>query len=269
MRSTFVLPLRAFLPLILISCEWVSYSPYATKVPLSHRNSNLKELSRLLEGDTLGKAEFSFALITDIQGAYDHLRDAVGHVEKKSGLEFVIVGGDITNYGVQKEYLWTYGLLNDIKVPFLSVIGNHDALANGPALFENLYGPLNFTFQYRGTRFILFNDNVWGFSAVVPDFEWLTSRLEEIAEEEPVVLISHQGPGSDQWDEALNRRYRELINTHQVTLSLHGHSHRFKVERDGESGPVVLHGDDVADRNFLVITVNPINGGIRWHREFF
>lgn len=61
----------------------------------------------------------------------------------KGGFDLAIFTGDATNEGQRDEYELAQKMLNKIKVPLVSIPGNHDARSGGIKLFEEYIGPQN------------------------------------------------------------------------------------------------------------------------------
>ena len=55
------------------------------------------------------------------------------HANGRDDIDFVIHGGDYTEFGVTKEFEWAVERLNQLRVPYVGLIGNHDILGNGQA----------------------------------------------------------------------------------------------------------------------------------------
>lgn len=249
------------------ACRWFELSPYA--VPERDRGQEWHALtmSEVSRTDGTGRA-FSFAVIADVQSAYDELQDAVGRINADSSIRFVIVGGDITQQGLQREFEWVKRSMDDLHTPYLPVIGNHDCLANGVDAFRRLFGPLDYSFTYRGTRFVLFNSNDWEFEGTVPDTAWLESELESAPDSLRLVTVSHIPPWGDQLAGRIGDGLMDLFARRGVDLSIHGHQHNYHFERHDGGGkvPYVL-ADNVEDRNFVKITL--LDSGLSVERIHF
>ncbi|QGS69280.1 hypothetical protein CV093_16035 [Oceanobacillus sp. 143] len=105
--------------------------------------------------------------------------------------------GDLTNYGLQKEYEAIYKLINEQEKPFIHVFGNHDTYG----LLRN--DVLNLTKQKRyhaitkENAVLAFLDttreqdyNVWGGTLDIEQQEWLSEVVEQSGEL-PVIVFAH------------------------------------------------------------------------------
>ncbi|HKP95795.1 MAG TPA: metallophosphoesterase [Fibrobacteria bacterium] len=239
----------------IFSCELFEYSPY--EVPARDRGDArlAAELSRIASTDGPERS-FSFAVIADIQSTYDELKDGVGKINADSSIRFVLVAGDLTQYGLLREFEWVRDGLDRLDAPYLPVIGNHDALANGTEIFRRMFGPLDFSFTYRGARFVIFNDNVWQFDAPVPDTAWLDAELSSAAPESlRLVPVTHIPPWGDQMTPALDTALTEMFARHHATLCVFAHLHNYHFHvGDAERRPYVV-ADNMGGRNFVKITL--------------
>jgi 3',5'-cyclic AMP phosphodiesterase CpdA len=168
--------------------------------------------------------------------------DALNRIE---GLSFVVQLGDFTHVGILGEYRLMLDVFRELSVPFFVVIGNHDQLGNGRAIYEQMFGPVNDGFTFAGTRFVLLDTNSReaAFDGSVPDLSWMRSWLLGSAAEEcdrdanapsgsgteiPVVVFAHVPPDSEEFDAALTPEYWELLHAGGVRLTFHAHEHRFR-----------------------------------------
>ena len=69
--------------------------------------------------------------IGDTQRTYDETEAFVYHANGRDDIDFVIHGGDYTEFGMTKEFGWAVERLNQLRVPYAGLIGNHDTLGNG------------------------------------------------------------------------------------------------------------------------------------------
>lgn len=257
---------------VLLSCGPFEYTPYATGPgAAAYRNdgpaSTAHHLARLAEADTAAAGGFSLALLADSHSAYDALEDAVASVNGDSSIRFTILAGDFTQYGLLREYEWFRDLVADLRRPWITVIGNHDARANGAAIYRGMFGPLDYAFTYGGVRFVCANTNAWDFSAGVPDWSWLEAEVAAAPDSLRVVTVSHIPPFGDQFDSASTSKWRALLARRGVELSLHGHQHNHRDEQTYGDGVRYVVADDVGDRNWVKVTITP--AGVTAERVWF
>ena len=79
-----------------------------------------------IEAKCKGKTTIRFITMGDSQRWYDETEDFVKEVNKRDDIDFVIHGGDMSDFGLTKEFLWQRDIMNGLKVPYVVLIGNHD-----------------------------------------------------------------------------------------------------------------------------------------------
>lgn len=227
----------------------LSYSPH--EVPFPSRNLRVQNLAALEARPPA--ARLRFAVVGDTQRSYDDARDAVGALNRMKDLAFVVQIGDFTDLGRSYEFEWMVEVFGALTVPWFVVVGNHDLLGNGGAIYDALLGPRNDAFTHARTRFVLLDTNSreYGFGGGVPDLAGLADRLAPGPEHDRAVVVSHVGPWSTDFDPSLREAFVSLLAGAGVVLSLHGHDHRY-AEYEYEGVPYFV-ADEVADRALLVV----------------
>ncbi len=211
------------------SCDYFQYSPHAFDLDESQTNLNAKNLLRLESNpadDTI-----RFVITGDSQLAIDELRDLVESVNSLRDVDFVFIAGDLTQKGTAKEYIWVQRELEELDVPYLAIVGNHDLERNGESLFKTMFGQLDYSFSYGNTKFICLNTNsyIYNNNGNIPDTDWLTQEMEVPEEVENVTIVSHIPPWwAPQFDPDLVPVYTNLLANNQKTLvSIHAHASSF------------------------------------------
>ncbi|WP_134088119.1 PQQ-binding-like beta-propeller repeat protein [Olivibacter sp. XZL3] len=182
----------------------------------------------------LGKANaqrFQFAHVTDTHvgsetGAED-LRRTVADINRNKELKFVIVSGDITEFGADDELKLAKQILDSLQIPYYAVPGNHDAnwSESGGNSFRQVFGSETFYFTYGGYRFAGTNSgpNMRMSPGQIPreNLVWLDSILR-LDDNLPLIYVNHypQDSSLNNWYEAIDR-----IKKHDVRLFLCGHGH--------------------------------------------
>lgn len=212
-----------------------AYSPFEAKVDPDYQNTTAKQLQLLAERDTLRKTSFKIALISDSHYHFNDLAEAVEDINKKGGYEFIIVAGDFTENGLLKEYELFHSIMSKADIPYLTVIGNHDHLSNGGAIYEQMFGARNYTFSFNNVRFVVWDNNIWE-SEKEADYDWLKNALRNAIESDTgvetsdsishVVALSHIPPFDGQLIEKRDQ-FHEILRDNQVKLSIHGHKHEY------------------------------------------
>jgi len=214
--------------LLLYSCEQFDFNLYQTNRydgPIEATTSyNLDRLHKLPHKDTI-----FLAFTGDTQRYYDDLEDMVDAINGLPQLDAVFIAGDLVEFAMAHEFEWVCEELIKLNAPFLTVVGNHDCLANGIETYTNLYGPINYAFTWNGIRFIMHNTNgkEFNFNNAVPDVEWMKQELSDTANYQSTIFVSHVPPDHADFDPSLVPDYTKLIReSKNPILSVNGHRHR-------------------------------------------
>jgi Icc protein len=216
-KSLFVLIL-----FIAASCKFI-LSPYSSDTP--QRLQNEVNLRLIKAQEEASGPDFKVAFISDTHNYYDELDKAISTINNSGPYSFIIVTGDITNYGLLEEYEQTYRQLNDLNDPYLVVVGNHDLLSRGKKIFARMFGKTDFSFRYKYADFILFNNNNWESNGSIPDMQWISEALQQSAA--PIkILTAHVSPqDKDRFPEEFISEWSNLVTTFNVNYFLNGHDH--------------------------------------------
>jgi len=186
---------------------------------------------------------FSFAHISDthIGGAVtatDDLRSTVRDINADPDLKFVILTGDITEFGADSELREAKAILDSLNKPWYIIPGNHDGnwSESGANTFRTVFGSETTTFQYGGFLFAgtACGPNMRMGPGQVPheDIVWLDSVLKHLPRSDmPIVYLNHypQDSAQNNWYEAM-----DLLKQHNIQLILCGHWHSNRqIESEG------------------------------------
>ena len=109
------------------------------------------------------------------------LRRCIHDINNLDGLDFVLIGGDLTDFGTDEELASVKGMLDSLKYEYYVVAGNHDAKwsESGCNTFNKVFGYDHFEFVSEGWRFIGCNcgPDMRMAPALLPQesMEWLSS----------------------------------------------------------------------------------------------
>ena len=67
-----------------------------------------------------GQNNDKFVTMGDSQRWYDETLDFVGEINKRDDIDFVIHGGDMSDFGVTDEFLWQRDIMNKLHVPYVA-----------------------------------------------------------------------------------------------------------------------------------------------------
>jgi predicted phosphodiesterase len=242
--------------LSLSSCDsYFSYSPYEAALDGRYHNTTAKQLALIKALDTNESKTFKVALLSDTHYHFDELSEAIAHINNKPDISFAIVTGDITEQGLIKEYIFFYDLMKTLKVPYVTVIGNHDYLSNGETVYSQMFGDFNYTFNFNNVKFVLF-DNVRWESEKEPDFTWFAAALKNEHRWDHVIPASHIPPFDKQLA-GQEELYTGLMTDNHITTSLHGHAHDFSRSQMYGDGVTYVTISSPQKRTYAELTVTP------------
>lgn len=145
------------------------------------------------EGDPL-----RIAFMTDLhysQGSLSarDLSRCIKDINSLEGLDFVLIGGDLTDFGTDEELAFVKKMLDSLNYEYHVVAGNHDAKwsESGCNTFREVFGYDHFDFNAKGWRFIGCNcgPDMRMAPALLPreSMEW----LEALEPEGRTIFVNH------------------------------------------------------------------------------
>lgn len=222
MRSLIVIALFIFL---FVSCKKAfKYNSGEIRLEEKYRDLNSKNISSILS--VPAKDSFNFLVISDSQRSYDDLDEFIKKANSYRNISFVVLNGDITDFGLQSEYLWITERMQKLSSPFLAVIGNHDMLGNGREVYKQMFGAENFSFSYSGYRFVFLNSNSREAmpGEALPDTSWLRKELLVSPSSEKIFVFAHIPPLGGDFNRTIEPVYAALLKDNgRVLYSIHGH----------------------------------------------
>lgn len=227
----------------LMSCA-PEFTMHHKKLKSDERDRNLESLARLsgstpltrLQGEG-GSISFKIGVLSDTHNDYDDLEKTVRLLNARTDLDFILVTGDITNVGMIWEYRQTLALLKKIRVPVVTLMGNHDALTIGKDIYRDMFGPFEFTFTHKGVRFVVWNSSKLEFNKPRQDFSYLKREIQRAApagEVRRTVAVTHIPPMEPEkviFSQSEKDELHGLLRAHGISLSLHGHLHYHSIKK--------------------------------------
>ena len=202
-----------------------------------------------------------FAFITDTHyGKAANNEDMLACIKDinslKDSLEFVLMGGDLTNFGLDEQIAAAKKVMDRLEIPYWIVSGNHDSKwsESGCNTFVRTFGYEQFEFEAGGYRFLGCNcgPDMRMAPALVPrsSMNWIKS----LERGKPVIFLNHYplNDGMSNWFEVR----RELLRL-DCRYAIAGHTHTNK-ERDyfglpGMTGRCGFRGKNVPGYNIFTI----------------
>jgi len=180
---------------------------------------------------------FRFAFISDTHigspdgKAEEDLRRTVADINQMTDIAFVVLTGDITELGTNDEIKRAKEILDELKVSWYIIPGNHDTgwSESGGDSFVRIFGDDKFSFEYEGIRFLgcasgpylRMSDGHVPRSAI----NWLDAELKKLKSKQPLIFLNHYpiDNGLDNWYEITDRLRH--YNTWAI-LCGHGHTNK-------------------------------------------
>lgn len=175
---------------------------------------------------------FTFAHVSDThignETAAEDLRRTVKDINAHPEIRFVIISGDITEFGADEELKLAKTLLDSLNKPWYIVPGNHDMnwSESGGNSFKKVFG--SETFAVKKEEFLFLGTNCGPNMRMSPgqipreNIVWLDSVLKATSKETPIIFVNHypQDSSLNNWYETINR-----LKTHNIQLAICGHGH--------------------------------------------
>jgi 3',5'-cyclic AMP phosphodiesterase CpdA len=245
----------------LTSCELFDYHSLDGNVNINaDGNANAGNIS-VIESKTVDKSRIRFAFVTDTHRDDDETELFVRLLNERDDIDFVLHGGDITDYGYKREFEWTYRNLGRLTVPHAVLLGNHDIPAYGNLIYESVYGSANFAFVAGQYKFIALNTNRLEYEnpGNIPDFDFLGRQIADCGKYRGIVVVMHAPPNSEQFygEECVRRFSDTLSQAPNLYFCLHGHTHHHTVSELLSDGVVYIGCDNIAKRSYLIVDLSP------------
>jgi len=170
------------------------------------------------------------------------LRLTVKDINANDSIAWVIITGDITEFGSKKELEEAKKEFDLLKKPWYIIPGNHDTKwsESGCHDFGKVFGAETFCFQYNGIWFLGTSSgpNMRMGPGQTPKehIVWLEQKLQTIGKEPPIVYVNHYPQNED-----MNNGYAvlDMLRNYNVQLFMCGHGHRNK-QLDIEGVPGIM-----------------------------
>jgi len=180
------------------------------------------------QNDSLVFVHLSDTHIGSGTGAED-LRRTVKDINENAAIQFVVISGDITEFGADAELALAKQILDSLNKPWHIIPGNHDGnwSESGANTFKKIFG--SETFQFNAGKYIFLGTacgpNMHMGPGQIPreNIGWLDSSLKKIPDSTPLIFMNHYplDDGLNNWYEAIDLLKQKNI---QMILCGHGHS---------------------------------------------
>lgn len=252
-------------PLVLLSLLLLSacsnlfdYHAYDTQIS-GETGINAKNKA-LIEVQSQEKKNIKFAFISDTQRWYDETEDVVAHINNRGDIDFVIHGGDLSDFGATREFMWQRDILNKLTTPYVCLLGNHDCIGSGKHTFEKIFGNPNFTLRVGNTLFVCLNTNAleYDYSEPVPDFFFLESQLEIALASgvEQTIVLMHAPPFDLVFNNNVASAFQYSIKRFpNLLFCVYGHNHNTEINDFFNDGINYYGCTNIKDRRYFLFTL--------------
>lgn len=210
-----------------------------------------------------------FALLTDTHvgnatGAID-LENSVNDINQNPLIEFVIISGDVTEFGADEELKTAKKILDKLQKPWYIIPGNHDSnwSESGANSFNTVFGGSTFYFEHQGVVFIGTGSgpNMRMGPGQIPreDIVWLKQTLEKV-DDKPIVYVNHypQDSSLNNWFSAL-----DLLKEKNIQFMICGHGHNNRLYNSEDIPNVMCRSnlrakDAIGGYNIITISDNQV-----------
>ena len=176
---------------------------------------------------------FKFALITDTHignpNNDEDLQRTVDDINQNMPeIEFVIVSGDVTEFGSDKELTMAKNILDQLGVPTYVIPGNHDSnwSESGTNSFLTIFGTETFGIEHNGYKFfgLPSGPNMRMSPGQIPreGITWFKEQLANTDKDTPIIFVNHYP-----MDNSLNNWFEvmDALKPYNVKAMLCGHGH--------------------------------------------
>lgn len=219
---------------------------------------------------------FKFAQLTDTHvggatGAED-LRRTVQDINEQEGIDFVVLSGDVTEFGSDDELALAKQILDSLLIPLHVLPGNHDSnwSESGANSFRRVFGSETFFFEHKGFQFIgtTSGPNMRMSPGQIPreNLVWMDSVFQAHPDVgKPLIAINHYP-----LDSSLNNWYEKVdrLKERNIQLALCGHGHQNKLyDWEGITGVMARSNlranEEVGGYNIITITTDSAHFQVR------
>lgn len=236
----------------------IEYHPYDLDIS-GETDLNAKYI-RQIEERLAGRSSFSFAVISDTQRWYDETADEVESVNAWQAVDFVIHTGDLSDFGMKMEFEKQRDILENLRVPYVCLLGNHDCLATGEEVYRRVFGDPNFSFVAGNTLFICLNTNAleYDYSQAIPDFAYLGELRENLPPSVTRTIVAmHAGPYTEQFNNNAAKMFHYFIKSFpSLQFCLYGHTHQLGANELFDDGIIYYNCPSANKRTYLRFTLD-------------
>lgn len=189
-----------------------------------------------------------FAVLSDVHislgsASVKGTEACVEDINKNPNIQFVMITGDIANFGSDDEIACAKRIFDGLRVPWFIIPGNHDATwsESGTNSFTKIFGYERFEFEAGNFKFlgVPCGPNIRMAPALVPreSMLWLKDEVKALPDDKPLFFVTHYPLDSSliKYDDVLS-----TIKSKNIQLVFSGHWHQDRaMVYDGVPGVIV------------------------------
>jgi hypothetical protein len=200
-------------------------------VPLSIHQWNQREISRI---KVANPTEFTFAVFGDNKGNKSIFEPLLRDIDHDTEIAFAIDVGDLVSEGERGKYRrFLNQVQENLTIPFLTAIGNHDLNNGSSSNYQEIFGPTFYSFQAGQSYFIVLDATTEsGFDRT--ERQWLEYELQKAQALKTRFVFMHVppfDPRGNGFNKCLPEKDREdlldLCRRYNVTHLFASHIHGY------------------------------------------
>lgn len=220
------------LALLAVALVWLAgLTRLDDRLTLPARHWNPDNLARV---QSVSKNPLSFAVFGDSRNGPRVFGRLLAQASRDPDLSFAVHLGDLVPDGQVKHYaLFFRQVRQHLKMPLLTVAGNHEYDKNGRGLYREIFGPPNYAFSLHHAYFIML-DNAARAVLDPEQLSWLEKELKKAQGYKHRLVFLHVplfdprvGEKPHALPEAAGRQLLALFQEHRVTHVFAGHIHGY------------------------------------------
>ncbi|MGM0500940.1 MAG: glycosyltransferase [Bacillota bacterium] len=194
---------------ILILAIIISYRIYAPRSIQEFNAVNLKNIEEVKE-NLKDQESFSFAVVGNIKNSITTFDKKILPSLEKNDVDFVIsTGNNVVDSGEGK-YRVLYRTLSNMKVPFITGVGDNEVKEEGYKNYYKYFGPFYFSFHIRDNYFIFLDTT--GHSPKPWQKTWLENELQESKKYDNCFVIMNKPPMEINLDYLLDEKNKYIAS---------------------------------------------------------
>jgi hypothetical protein len=162
-----------------------------TYAPLPVHDWNNKKISQI---QVANSQNFTFATFGDNKGNSSIFEHLLCDIDHDTEIAFAIDVGDLVSEGKKGRYRRFLNQVEEnLAIPFLTAIGNHDLNNGSPRNYQEIFGPTYYTFQEGQSSFIVLDATTEsGFNKA--ERKWLEDELQKAQSSKARIIFMHVPP---------------------------------------------------------------------------